>query len=428
MNTKIVIIGAGIACLNLAIRLKKMGMNPVVFEEYEESDLINAHDAKSVNITISYRGIKALEQIDCADDLRESSMNIIGRTHFIGEKPYFTPYTSKPNFYLYSIERKDLMKILIQRAKKESIKVQFGFKLTKARFDKKICYFIHEGKIYENSYDFLFGVDGVHSNIRNWLRIPYIITQRDYTYKKIDIDSDNAFRLGLSKYSVNIWLSSKGLFFALPNKGGSQSGLLSISSKILDEIEINGKLLDKYFPKLIDTIDNFCEKFKTTPPGSFKEVQCSNWFARSSVLLMGDAVHAMMPFYAQGANCALEDVSVFCNLLEENNYDIQKASFDFGIIRPSVTQDIIKLSRENFKNLGVKNKFDKYIKVKNLELVLEQKFPDYFSEYSMVAFTDIPYDEILNISQKRKPILAEYTSKANNDMTNSLLNEIYSKL
>src|SRR6185369_17915654 len=129
MHKRIVIVGAGIAGLTLAIRLKKIGMDPIVFEENEEADLIDAQDKKSVNITISYRGMEALEQAECANEVRVKSMDIIGRTHFINGESYFTSYTSKPNLCLYSIQRKDLLRILIQRAKKESIKIQFGFTL-----------------------------------------------------------------------------------------------------------------------------------------------------------------------------------------------------------------------------------------------------------------------------------------------------------
>ncbi len=424
----IIIIGAGIAGITLAIRLKRMGIDPMVFEEHEESELIDGYDKKSVNITISHRGIQALKQIDCAKELIEKSMDITGRTHFIGEESYFTPYTSKPNFCLYSIERKDLTKILIQRAKKEGVKIQFGFKLTKARFDKKICFFLNKRKVYEHPYDFLFGVDGVHSNIRNWLRIPHSITQRDVIYKKIDIDPANAARLKLNSHSVNIWPNPKGLFFTLPNKDGSQSGLINISSKILDDIESDSNLLNKYFPILETVVDNFSEKFHTTPPGSFKEVECDGWFARSSVLLMGDAVHAMMPFYAQGANCALEDVSIFCETLKKNNYDLWKTSLEFQKVRPPVTKAIIKLSRGNLKNLKADKDIDEHLNIKNIELGLERKFPDYFSEYSMVSFTDIPYDKVLNIFEKRQPILKEYSKKVIGEVSDNLLSEIYTKL
>ncbi len=424
----IVIIGAGIAGLTLAIRLKKIGMNPIVFEEHEEKDLIDVQDKKSVNITISHRGITAFEKIDCADELKEKSVEVTGRTHLIDKESYFTPYTSKQGFCLYSIQRKDLIKILIQKAKKEGVKLQFGFKLTKARFDKKICFFTHNRESHEYLYDFLFGVDGVHSIIRNWLRVPYVLTQRDYIYKKIEVDRENSTRLNLNSYSVNIWPNPKGLFFSLPNKDGSQSGLININSKTLDEIEKNSELLKKYFPRLIDDIDDFYEKFQTTPPGSFREMECDHWFARNSVLLMGDAVHAMMPFYAQGANCALEDVSVFCEILERNGYDLQVASVEFEKIRPSAVKAIVKMSRGNLKNLKADKEINHHLNVKNIELGLEKKFPDYFSEYSMVAFTNIPYDAVLKTSQKRRPILEEYAEKTTGEISNAFLDEVYSKL
>jgi len=101
MNKKIVIIGAGIAGLTLAIRLKKFGMNPLLFEEHEEPELIDAQDKKSVNITISHRGMQALGEIGCANEVRVKSMDIIGRTHFINGESYFTPFLSKEGILVH---------------------------------------------------------------------------------------------------------------------------------------------------------------------------------------------------------------------------------------------------------------------------------------------------------------------------------------
>ena len=143
---------------------------------------------------------------------------------------------------------------------------------------------------------------------------------------------------------------------------------------------------------------------------------------------MGDAVHAMMPFYAQGANCALEDVSIFCETLKKNNYDLWKTSLEFQKVRPPVTKAIIKLSRGNLKNLKADKDIDEHLNIKNIELGLERKFPDYFSEYSMVSFTDIPYDKVLNIFEKRQPILKEYSKKVIGEVSDNLLSEIYTKL
>ncbi len=425
---RIVIIGAGIAGIDLAIRLKKLGMNPVVFESNEESELVDMHDERSVNITISHRGITALEQIDCADELRKNSMHVTGRMHLINDVSHFTPYTLRPGLCLYSIDRKALMRILIKKAKEQDVEIKFGFKLENIKFFDKTCIFLHKKEVYEYTYDFLFGIDGARSRVKSLLGVPYTETQSGYIYKKIDIDSNNVSRLKLNNNSVNIWPNPKGLFFTLPNKDGSHSGLINFTSDILDELESDEKLLKLYFPNLIRDVDNFCEKFRNTRTASFKEIHCDGWFQRKSVLLMGDAVHAMMPFYAQGANCALEDVSIFCKLLEENGSDLSKTSLDFEKNRPLDAYAICELSRKNLKNLKTEENFEEYLGLRNLELALEQKFPDYFSEYSMVAFTDIPYSKILDISKKRQPILLEYSNKVIHEVSDDLIKEIYPKL
>ena len=427
IDKEVIIIGAGIVGITLATRLKKMGMNPVIFEEHEERELVDVYDERSVNITISQRGIMALEKIDCADELRENSMSVTGRTYFIEGASHFSPYSLRSDLCLYSIERKTLMKILIQKAKKQGVKIHFGHKLVEVKCLNKTCFFLNKKKIYKNSYSFLFGVDGAHSKVRNSLGVPYTITQSDCIYKKIDIDSKNAIRLGLNNNSVNIWPNPKGLFFALPNKDGSYSGLINLTSKILDELEGDDKLLNSYFPDLIRNIDDFYKKFSTTSSGSFKEIYCGKWFSRNSILLMGDAVHAMMPFYAQGANCALEDVSIFCEILEGNDNDLHSASLEFEKMRPSDAYAVCDLSRKNLESLKAEGNFEEHLGLRNLDLILEQKFPDYFSEYSMVAFTNIPYDKISKISQKRQEILKEYANQIINKIPDDIINEIYLK-
>jgi kynurenine 3-monooxygenase len=425
---KIVIIGAGIAGLALAIRLKKKGMEPRLFEAREETDLVDAFDERSVNITISHRGLLALEQIGCADELRKYSMRITGRTHMLDHAAHFTPYSLRSDVCLYSIDRKDLMRILIHEAKKAGVQIEFGYKLTDIQFYDKTCVFHSKGTIHTSPYDFLFGVDGARSKVKSLLGVPYTEKQSDYNYKKIDLDAENASRLKLDDHSVAIWPNSNGLFFALPNKDGTHSGMFNITNQTLDELECNDDLLESYFPNLARDIEAFREKFRNARTTSFKEVHCDRWFSRNSVLLMGDAVHAMMPFYAQGANCALEDVDIFCKLLEEHGGDLIEASLDFEKNRPTDAYAICELSRKNLKSLKTEGDFEEYLGLRDLELQLQEKFPEYLSEYSMVAFTNTPYRTILDTAKKRQPVLSRYGSRVKHGVTDDIINEIRPRL
>ena len=115
-------------------------------------------------------------------------------------------------------------------------------------------------------------------------------------------------------------------------------------------------------------------------------------------------------------------------MINKDNFNALLASLDFEKNRPLDAYAICELSRKNLKNLKTEENFEEYLGLRNLELALEQKFPDYFSEYSMVAFTDIPYSKILDISKKRQPILLEYSNKVIHEVSDDLIKEIYPKL
>lgn len=431
-NFPIVIIGSGPTGLALAMGLKKIGINTIVFEQRNRTQVINGNDERSVNITLSSRGILALKQIGCSDKVIDASTGVVGRTYFIDGKSHFVPYTLLPNQQLHSIKRKNLEHILIQEAEKKRIKINFGYKLLEVNTNTSTCKFLYKGKEVRCNYLFLFGADGINSRVRDSLCMPHSMLMLDYVYKRIEIDAKNAVNIGLNNSTVNIWPNPEGMLLSLPNKDGSHSGLLHIKSNIVDDICINPKLLNDYFPILAKNIVDFPIKFHKANAGAFGTINCGRWSLRKNILLLGDAAHAMVPFYGQGTNCGFEDAKIMCDLIKKNADDIERAICVFQDIRPKDMNAVAHLSIQNLKNLEMKQSFEDYITFKNLDLALEQKFPNYHSEYFYVAFSDLPFSKILNISNKCHPILLGYTKrkafKGKKSFSEEALNEVYFKL
>lgn len=431
-NFPIIIIGSGPTGLALAMGLKKIGINATVFEQRSKVEVINGNEERSVNITLSSRGILALKQIGCSDKVIQGSAGVVGRTYFIDGKSHFVPYTLLPNQRLHSIRRKNLEHILIQEAEKKGIKINFGYKLLEVNTNTSTCKFLYKGKEVKRNYLFLFGADGINSRVRDSLCMPHSMLMLDYVYKRVEIDAKNAVNIGLNNSTVNIWPNPEGMLLSLPNKDGSHSGLLHIKSNIVDDICINPKLLNDYFPVLVKDIVDFSIKFHKASAGAFGTINCTMWSLRKNILLLGDAAHAMVPFYGQGTNCGFEDAKIICDLIKNNSDNIERAICVFQDIRPKDTDAVANLSVRNLKNLEMKQSFEDYITFKNLDLALEQKFSNYRSEYFLVAFSDQPFSKILDISDKCHPILLEYAKrkafKGKKSFPEETLNEVYSKL
>lgn len=121
---------------------------------------------------------------------------------------------------------------------------------------------------------------------------------------------------------------------------------------------------------------------------------------------MGDAAHAMVPFYGQGMNTGFEDCLIFSELLQQHGKDLHKAASQYAEERCKDTHAIVDLALENYIKLcsGVNSTW--YHLERKFEEVLYWLFPnDFKPQYSMVAFTRIPYSTVVAIDAKQKKIV-----------------------
>jgi kynurenine 3-monooxygenase len=126
---------------------------------------------------------------------------------------------------------------------------------------------------------------------------------------------------------------------------------------------------------------------------------------------MGDAAHAIVPFYGQGMNASFEDVNVLDETLTECNEDFEKAFELFQEKRAHNTNAIADLAVDNFYEMQDKVDDEAFIRKRKIEMQLEQSYPDYYSKYSLVTFQeDLPYEEAMIRGRKQDELLLKICS------------------
>src|SRR6185369_1198820 len=116
------------------------------------------------------------------------------------------------------------------------------------------------------------------------------------------------------------------------------------------------------------------------------------WHVAGKALILGDAAHAIVPFFGQGLNCAFEDCTILLDLLDRRGNDWAQVFTEFERSRKKDADAIADLAVENFVEMRDKVADPRFLFRKKVELALEAKYPERFvPKYSMVTFHRVPY-------------------------------------
>ncbi len=402
---KFVLIGSGLAGGLLAAYLGRRGYEVDLYErraDPREGDMVGG---RSINLAISTRGIHALEQIGIADEALQHAIPMPGRMiHDRSGTLHFSPYDVDPKNCINSIGRAALNTTVIEAAQRyPNVSVHFNHKCTDVDLDTPTVQFEAEHGQLPAHGDAVIGVDGAFSAVRQSMqmqinRFKYDESYLAHGYKELTIPpaSDGSWRM--EKNALHIWPRKSFMMIALPNPDSSFTCTLFwefegprsfATTKTDDGVR---RFFDEEFPDAVPLMPTLLEDFRQNPTGSLVTIRCSPWYYKDKVALVGDAAHAVVPFYGQGMNAAFEDCVVLDECLEEFPEDRERAFGEYFSRRKVNADALADLAIGNFIEMRDKTASKTFRAKKKLDHFLEAALPGiYLPLYTMVTFTRIPY-------------------------------------
>jgi kynurenine 3-monooxygenase len=406
-TTRFVLIGSGLAGGLLAAYLGRRGYDVDLYERRADPREGNIVGGRSINLALSTRGIHALEQLGIADEVLRHAIPMRGRMiHDKSGELHFAPYDRDPKNYINSIGRAALNTTVIEAAQRyPNVRVHFNHQCTDVDLDAPTAHLINtETKEKGAAFgDAVIGVDGAFSAVRQSMQkqlaeFEYDESYLPHGYKELTIPPAADGGWQMEKEALHIWPRKSFMMIALPNPDGSFTCTLFWefegprsfeSTRNHDDVR---RFFDEEFPDAVPLMPTLLEDFRDNPTGSLVTIRCAPWFSKDKVALVGDAAHAVVPFYGQGMNAAFEDCVVLDECLAEFPDNRQRAFAEYFVRRKENADALADLAVDNFIEMRDKTASKIFRAKKKLDHLLEGLLPGiYLPLYTMVTFTRIPY-------------------------------------
>lgn len=416
MNNKqnILIIGAGLCGSLLALRLGQRGHNVTVYEMRPDLRKVDISAGRSINLAFSDRGNKAMKLVGLENKVKELCIPMNGRMlHDREGNMTLSNYSGRVHEYINSISREGLNALLLDEAEKhDNVTIHFNKKCKSVDFEKTTALF----KDYKTKDEFvedadvIFATDGAGSAMRKsyYLGKKFLFSfSQDYLthgYKELSILPTVTGGYKTYKNALHIWPRGDFMLIALPNLDGSFTVTLFLSHdegeynfENLTTPEIVTEFFQKEFSDALDLMPNLIQDFFENPTAALGTVKCSPWHYKGNTLVMGDAAHAVVPFYGQGMNASFEDVVELDNVLDQGLENWETIFRIYEEQRKKDTDAIADLAIDNFQEMKAHVANPIFQEKRKIEMALEKEFPDdYSSKYSLVTFNEhIGYREAM---------------------------------
>ncbi len=422
MKKDIIIVGAGLVGSLLSIYLSKRGYKVKIFERRADMRKEKISAGRSINLALSDRGIKALEEVGIMEEIKKIAIPMHGRfLHNADGSTAYQPYGQDGQF-INSVSRGELNKKLMDLAEQHGVEIVFNEKCESVNWKKNVVHFENTSSPETSnfSFDLLFGSDGAYAASRLTHQIQHDKFQYqqyyiDFGYKELNIPAGNNGGFLMEKNALHIWPRGNYMLIALPNTDGSftctlffpfegEPSFKSLDSKEKVEIFFKQTFADAY--KIMPTL---ADDFFANPTSSLVTVKCFPWVREDKFALIGDAAHAIVPFFGQGMNCGFEDCRVLNGLIDKHSDNWNLILNEYQTLRKPDADAIAELALNNFVEMRDKVGDPKFLLQKKIEAAFSKKYPDKWTPaYSQVTFSpQIRYSEALKNSIKQEAIMQQ---------------------
>ncbi len=410
----ILIIGAGLCGSLLALRMAQRGYDVQLIEKRPDLRTVDLGAGRSINLAFSDRGMKGMKLVGLEEQVKELCIPMYGRMiHDMEGNTFLSRYSGREHEYINSVSRTGLNALLLDEAEKmENITMIFNHSCLEVNLEEGIATFYDEKNDREILLkgDVVIGADGAGSVLRKSMflhkKFLFSFSQNFLThgYKELTFPPAKDGGYLTEKGALHIWPRGENMVIALPNLDGSFTVTLFLSYSEgeynFDNLTTPERVIEyfeKYYPDALELMPDLAAEYFENPVGALGTVKCSPWSSYGKTLLMGDAAHAIVPFYGQGMNASFEDVVVFDEILNLHEGDWQKVFSAYEKERKKDTDAIADLALDNFHEMKAHTASALFQEKRKLETAFEKEFPmEYSSKYSLVTFNEnISYSEAM---------------------------------
>lgn len=426
MAREISILGAGLVGSLLAVILRKKGHQVKIYERRPDMRKVSGYAGRSINLAVSVRAWKALEMAGIREEIEPIAIPMYGRSLHMPDGSSAYQQYGKNNEAIYSVSRGELNRKLMDLAEKNGVEILFDHRCTGVNLATNELSFEVLGSAKKENADLLFGADGAFSA----LRMSYGFSDRvntsqnylEHGYKELTIPASAAGGFLIEKEALHIWPRHNYMLIALPNMDGSFTCTLFFpfegapSFQSLQTREDISHFLQSSFPDAYALSPTMVDDFINNPTASLITTRVFPWHFGDKNALIGDAAHAIVPFYGQGMNSGFEDCTVLLDLIEQYGEDWSRILQEYETKRKPNGDAVGELALLNFIEMRDKVADPTFLERKKIEKELGKLFPkEFISVYEMVSFSHTPYDTVMKCIAAQDELLGKVMSAGHFD-------------
>lgn len=396
------LVGAGLAGALLAIMLVQKGHTVKLYEKRPDPRKAGMEGGRSINLALAFRGLNALRAAGLDDEVMAQVVMMRGRmVHDIDGNTNFLRYGKDDSEVIWSVHRGRLNLAMIDAAELQGVKIIFNAKISAIDVDKKLLHIDFFDRKEIEPYERLIAADGAGSSVRHSLVNQGIINEKieplGHLYRELEIAPTLKNEFKLDANSLHIWPRGGFMCIALPNTEKTFTVTLFLPEKGQQSFEniqtaqAARTFFQQYFPDALNLIEDFDTDWENNPESALSTLYLNTWHYQDSIVLLGDAAHAMVPFHGQGMNCAFEDCLALVEAIEnEHNWNSVIASYEQQ--RQANALAIQEMALENYIEMRDKVDDAQFLLQRILERKLAELHPTKFiPRYTMVSFQLIDY-------------------------------------